>query len=112
MVLKLRLASIATLLAGSIVMAQQPRRVDDALLKTGSKSGDEWVSYGVNWSEQRYSPLNQINASNVNRLGLALAYDIPLAPGNPPQLTRKERRWSSMASCTASLRGASSTPSI
>jgi quinohemoprotein ethanol dehydrogenase len=74
---------MVTLLAGWIVMAQQPRRVDDALLKTGSKTGEEWISYGVNWSEQRYSPLNQINASNVSRLGLAWSYDIPLAPGNP-----------------------------
>jgi len=71
------------LLAGWILVAQQPRRVDDTLLKTGSKTGEEWVSYGVNWSEQRYSPLNQINASNVSRLGVASSYDIPLAPGNP-----------------------------
>ena len=40
------------------------------------------MSYGVNWSEQRYSPLDQIDASNVNRLGLAWTYDIPAAPGN------------------------------
>src|SRR4029079_19033413 len=78
----LLLIVIATL-AAWIMMAQQPRRVDDTLLKTGSKTGEEWVSYGVNWSEQRYSPLNQINASNVSRLGPASGYDIPLAPGNP-----------------------------
>lgn len=66
-----------------IVAAQQPRQVDDPLLKTGSKTGDEWISYGVNWSEQRYSPLKQIDASNVSRLGLAWSYDIPVAPGNP-----------------------------
>jgi quinohemoprotein ethanol dehydrogenase len=75
--------TILALLAGWIIMAQQLRRVDDALLKTGSKTGEEWISYGVNWSEQRYSPLKQIDASNVSRLGLAWAYDVPLAPGNP-----------------------------
>jgi quinohemoprotein ethanol dehydrogenase len=64
------------------VFAQQPRQVNDALLKTGSKTGDEWVSYGVNSAEQRYSPLKQIDASNVSRLGLAWSYDIPFAPGN------------------------------
>jgi len=74
---------LASLLAAWIMVAQQPRQVNDAMLKTGSKSGDEWVSYGVNWSEQRYSPLKQIDASNVGRLGLAWSYDIPLAPGNP-----------------------------
>jgi quinohemoprotein ethanol dehydrogenase len=76
-------STVVTLLAAGLLVAQQPRRVDDALLKTGSKTGEEWVSYGVNWSEQRYSPLNQINASNVSRLGLAWSYEIPLAPGNP-----------------------------
>ncbi|MBZ5634832.1 MAG: PQQ-binding-like beta-propeller repeat protein [Acidobacteriia bacterium] len=75
--------TMVALLAGWIMVAQQPRRVDDALLKTGSKTGEEWISYGVNWSEQRYSPLKQIDASNVSRLGLAWSYDIPLAPGNP-----------------------------
>ena len=76
------LTAIATLTAW-IVTAQQPRRVDDSLLKTGSKTGEEWVAYGVNWAEQRYSPLKQINDSNVGRLGLAWSSDIPLAPGNP-----------------------------
>jgi len=75
--------ALVALLAAWIMTAQQPRRVDDALLKTGSKTGEEWISYGVNWSEQRYSPLKQIDASNVSRLGLAWAYDIPVAPGNP-----------------------------
>jgi quinohemoprotein ethanol dehydrogenase len=63
-------------------MPRRPRQVDDALLKSGSKTGEEWVSYGVNWSEQRYSPLDQINASNISRLGLAWTYDIPVASGN------------------------------
>ncbi|MEO8098694.1 MAG: PQQ-binding-like beta-propeller repeat protein [Acidobacteriota bacterium] len=75
-------ALIAVLLAGWTVIAQQPRQVDDAALKTGSKTGEEWISYGGSWSEQRYSPLNQINASNIGRLGLAWTAEIPLAPGN------------------------------
>jgi quinohemoprotein ethanol dehydrogenase len=85
--LKLCFAVITVaLLTGLIMVAQQPRQVNDALLKTGSKTGDEWVSYGVNSAEQRYSPLKEIDASNVGRLGLAWSYDIPYAPvttGNP-----------------------------
>ncbi len=73
---------LAVAAGGFVATAQRARQVDDALLKSGSKTGEEWVSYGVNWSEQRYSPLNQIDASNVNRLGLAWTYDIPAAPGN------------------------------
>jgi len=70
-------------LAAPIAVAQQARQVDDAALKDTGKTGEEWVSYNVNWSEQRYSPLNQINAGNVSRLGLAWYSDIPAAPGNP-----------------------------
>ncbi len=77
-----RVVLLAATAFGFVVMAQRTRQVDDAVLKSGSKTGEEWVSYGVNWSEQRYSPLDQINASNVNRLGLAWTYDIPVAPGN------------------------------
>ena len=29
-----------------------------------------WLSCGRNYYEDRYSPLNQINSENVNRLGL------------------------------------------
>src|SRR5579875_1593246 len=78
---------LAVLLASAAftALAQRSsgRQVDDQLLREGSRSGDEWVSYAVNWSEQRFSPLNQINVDNVRRLGLAWSYDIPAAPGNP-----------------------------
>ena len=67
---------------GGALWAQRSRQVDDSLLKSGSKNGDEWVSYGVNWAEQRYSPLKEINDSDISRLGLAWTYDIPVAPGN------------------------------
>src|SRR5215831_12821495 len=83
---QLLFAVIALILAGTwIGLAQQRRQVDEALLKTGSKSGDEWVSYGGNWAEQRYSPQDQINASNVSRLGLAWSTEIPVASGTPAQ---------------------------
>src|SRR5215831_13719424 len=66
-----------------VAIAQQPRRVDDAALKDAGKNGEDWISYNMNWSEQRYSPLNQVNASNVGRLGIGWDTDIPAAPGNP-----------------------------
>jgi len=71
------------LAAVSMATAQQSRPVDDAALKDAGRTGEEWISYNANWSEQRYSPLNQINASNVSRLGLAWYMDIPAAPGRP-----------------------------
>ncbi|HTV50615.1 MAG TPA: PQQ-dependent dehydrogenase, methanol/ethanol family, partial [Steroidobacteraceae bacterium] len=36
----------------------------------------DWTSYGRDYSEQRYSPLNLINAANVSRLGLAWFADL------------------------------------
>ena len=81
---KLRLAMVFVTLFGAwIGLAQAPRQVNDAALKTGSVSGEEWISYGVNWAEQRYSPLKQIDATNISRLGLAWSAPLPLAQGNP-----------------------------
>src|SRR4029077_3878002 len=82
-VLSRRLALLAAAASGFFAIAEKPREVDDAILKAGSKTGEEWISYGVNWSEQRYSPLSQINAANVSRLGPAWSFDIPGASGNP-----------------------------
>src|SRR5215475_14020717 len=78
------------ILTASMVSAQKQRQVDDAALKTGSKTGDEWIAYGVNWAEQRYSPLKQIDTSNVSRLSVAWSTEIPVAAGNTPQTHQEE----------------------
>lgn len=79
---KQRIALLAVTLAACVLPAQGQRRVDDALLRSGSRGGDEWITYSVNEAGQRYSPLKQIDASNVSTLGLAWDFDIPYAPGN------------------------------
>jgi quinohemoprotein ethanol dehydrogenase len=66
----------AVALAASAAWGQQSKAVDDAVLKNSGKTGTEWLSYGLTPGETRYSPLSQINASNVSRLGLAWSYDI------------------------------------
>lgn len=40
-------------------------------------SDDDWSSYGLTSSETRFSPLEDINTSNVARLTLAWSYDVP-----------------------------------
>ena len=55
--------------------------MDDAALKNAGKSGDNWITYGLTQGETRYSPLDQINASNVKRLGLAWSYDLGAGGG-------------------------------
>ncbi len=58
-----------------LAQAQNGRVVDDLSLKNAAKNGDEWTTYGFTQGETRYSPLNQINTSNVSKLGLAWSYD-------------------------------------
>src|SRR5258708_18520999 len=67
----------------SSAVAQQPRKVDDAALRDAARTGEEWISYNLGWSEQRFSQLNQITSQNASRLGLAWYTDIPSARGNP-----------------------------
>jgi quinohemoprotein ethanol dehydrogenase len=78
--------SIAALLAGTIRLSawQQARQVDDSALAEAGKTGEEWITYNINWAEQRYSPLNQINTTNVSKVVPGWSMNIPAAPG-PPQ---------------------------
>ena len=68
---RLLFAIAGLLLSTWAVVAFQTRQVSDASLKNSGKTGEEWLTVGLNYAEQRYSPLKQIDATNVNRLGLA-----------------------------------------
>jgi quinohemoprotein ethanol dehydrogenase len=50
--------------------------VDNKML-SNEADGTNWASYGRTFSENHYSPLNEINDGNVSRLGLAWYYDVP-----------------------------------
>jgi quinohemoprotein ethanol dehydrogenase len=81
--LKWRLMPLAAMVfVTGMITARQTRRVDDGALKNAEK-GTEWVTYGHTYSEQRYSPLKQIDTMNVSRLGLAWSYEV--GPGGGPQ---------------------------
>ena len=60
------------LLAALLLAGCGPRagKVDGERIAAADANG-EWVSYGKGYNEQRFSPLNQINAGNVGQLGLA-----------------------------------------
>jgi quinohemoprotein ethanol dehydrogenase len=65
-------AAVAAVLGwGVAAVAQQARRVDDRALKNAAKNSDEWLTYGRDYAETHFSPLKQIDTSNVKRLGLA-----------------------------------------
>lgn len=53
--------------------------VTDAMIAAGV--GDEWLSYGGGYDEQRFSPLGVVNDSNVGELGLAWYADLDTARG-------------------------------
>ena len=58
-------------------MAQAADTVVDDEYLSADGDGANWPAYGRNSSEQRYSPLTQINADNVKQLGLAWSLDLP-----------------------------------
>jgi quinohemoprotein ethanol dehydrogenase len=64
----LPLLSSAVLAGGSIV--------DDTTL-TAVGDGSNWPAFGRNYSEQRFSPLDQINPDTVARLRASSVTDLP-----------------------------------
>lgn len=63
----------ATLLAHGSSHAEP---VDGARIEAAAVLGKEWLSHGLGYSEQRFSPLTQINDQNVKNLGLAWYLDL------------------------------------
>ena len=65
------LVVVSCVTAGSwIGSAQQASQQGDPAWRMAWRNG-EWVTNGIDPAETRYSPLDQINRSNVSRLGLA-----------------------------------------
>ena len=73
---------LLTALMAASAFAQSGRVIDDAALRNAAKNPAEWTSYGFTPGETRYSPLDQINTSNVARLGLNWTYDLGRGGGN------------------------------
>ena len=70
--------AIALSLTCSGILFGQAKVVDDAALKNAAKSTSDgdWLTNGLTPGETRYSPLKQIDASNVKRLGLVWSYEV------------------------------------
>lgn len=45
--------------------------VDEARLLAADSEPGQWLAYGRTYTEQRYSPLDQVTTRNVGELGLA-----------------------------------------
>ncbi|MGN3974982.1 PQQ-dependent dehydrogenase, methanol/ethanol family [Tsuneonella sp. SYSU-LHT278] len=65
--------------AGSSGVAPPTVGVTDAMI--AAAGGGEWLTYGRDYNEQRYSPLKQVDVGSVDRLGLAWFADLDTARG-------------------------------
>ncbi|MBV9609081.1 MAG: PQQ-dependent dehydrogenase, methanol/ethanol family [Acidobacteria bacterium] len=55
---------------------RNPAAVDAERLINADREPGNWMTHGRTYSEQRFSPLKQINDQNVGQLGLAWFYDL------------------------------------
>ena len=49
--------------------------IDDKALRQADARAGDWITHGRAYSEARYSPLERIDAGNVQKLGLAWSFD-------------------------------------
>ena len=60
---------------------QHSTEVDGARIVAADSEPGNWLAHGRTYSEQRFSPLDKINAGNVKNLGLAWSYDTDTVRG-------------------------------
>ena len=66
----------ATAFAGLLVSAQTlAQGITDADLAAAAGDNGQWLTYGRDQGETRYSPLQQINDANITELGVAWTFD-------------------------------------
>ncbi|WP_293906347.1 PQQ-dependent dehydrogenase, methanol/ethanol family [Phenylobacterium sp.] len=69
-IIRLGVALALALTLAACQKAASPGNVDARRL-TAAAGNAEWLSYGKDYNEQRFSPLDKVNATTVERLGLA-----------------------------------------
>jgi PQQ-dependent dehydrogenase (methanol/ethanol family) len=65
--------------ATSALAAHSQAAVTAARIEAADREPGSWMSYGRTYDEQRFSPLQQINASNIGQLKLAWHFDLDAA---------------------------------
>jgi len=56
-------------------------KVDDSTIRANARTGRDWLSYGLDYAETRFSRLAGINAANVKGLGLVWSYNLESTRG-------------------------------
>ncbi len=86
----MKIWATCALLAGALVTtgceealgdAGSEGRITAAALTNAGADSANWISHGRTYSEQRFSPLDQIDTANVDELGLAWFADMDTARG-------------------------------
>jgi quinohemoprotein ethanol dehydrogenase len=78
-VLAIALAALAG--CGENIQSTSPARVDGPRIVNADSDPGNWMSHGRTYSEQRFSPLTQINDTNAKELGLAWYFDLDTRRG-------------------------------
>ncbi len=73
--------SQTTIPASAKTQAKATPLVNGARIGAANSEPGNWLSHGRTYDEQRFSPLTEINAGNVDRLGLTWFYDFPTNRG-------------------------------
>lgn len=53
--------------------------IDTAAIVANKKTTDNWLSYGLDYSNTRFSHLQKINTDNIDQLGLVWTFDLDVA---------------------------------
>jgi quinohemoprotein ethanol dehydrogenase len=75
--LALTATCVAAVFCGAVQAADPPRgaaTVDGNRIAAADREPQNWLAHGRTYGEQRYSPLAQIDAANVEKLGLAWSF--------------------------------------
>jgi len=76
-----RRSFLGVVAATAIAACSPVREVDDAALRRADADTANWLTHGRTYSEQRHSPLRQVNDTSVSRLGLAWSVDMQTLHG-------------------------------
>ncbi len=88
--MKKTITAFLMLAAASLPAQERARRIDDSTLRAAGKTeatAREWITYGGNYAETRFSPLKQIDIANVKRLGLAWSLETESPAGGRVEST-------------------------
>ena len=66
---------------GGCFACERAQPVDDRRLAAADRDSANWLTYGRTYTEQRFSPLREINESTITRLGLVWSKELPTTRG-------------------------------